>query len=366
MGIRVCHLSDIHKLDDTRIVLKECASLAQAGYEVHVIAVGESGMFGDVHLHGITAPSRLKRYFGSQKALLDMAIAIDAQVYHLHDPELLRIVKPLKKRTGAKIVFDSHEDYKIQLAGKNIAPVRFFMRLWYTTIQSKAKNYLDGFIFPCENKRLSQEICPLTLTTVDNYPLLSWQTAVNDLVKKKDTVCYVGSISRGRGIVQAIKAVHAAGARLELAGKFSDSTPMEEIALMPEWSCVNYNGVLSHAETMELVASCEVGLCCLSNEGQYGNAKNLATKVLEYFLNHVPVMLNNTAYNNELNNHYHFAEIVDNINDIDIYASKIRMLLSDSNWRKKLSDNGYNYVKNVANWEAEVKKLLGLYEEILK
>ena len=321
-SIKICHVSDIHKTSDNRIVLKECTSLAEAGYEVHVIAVGESGMNGDVILHGIEPTPRIKRYFGSQKSLLEKAISVGAQVYHLHDPELLRLVRPLKKRTGAKIIYDSHEDYKIQIAIGQPLPIRILMRNWYMHELNAAKKYLDGFILPSFNARVSKEIHPLKMTTVENYPLLTYQ--VFSLSDKKDnnSVYYIGSISRGRGIIQAVKATARSGAILELAGAINDSNLAKELADMPEWRNVNYHGLVSHDKAMELLSKCSVGLCCFSNQGQYATGANLATKVLEYFLNYVPVLLNNTKYNVDINNQYHFAEIVDDINDIDAYAQK--------------------------------------------
>lgn len=366
MGVRVCHVSDIHKTDDNRIVLKECRSLKNAGYEVHVIAVGESQMFEGIVLHGITATSRIKRYFGSKRNLLRKAISIDAQVYHLHDPELLQIAKSLKKKTNAKIIYDSHEDYKEQLAIKNSLPVRVMMKCWYALTLWKAKKYLDGFIFPCVNPRLEKEISPLKLTTVDNFPLLSYQTeGIQHIEKIKNSVCYIGSISRDRGVIQAIKATAKANAKLELVGKIDDDSLYEELINLPEWKCVNYYGLVPHSEALEIAAKTEVGLCCLTNSGQYAQSHNLATKVYEYFLNNVAVLLNRTDYNVEINNKFDFALIVDDINNIDDYANRIKELLSNDGLRKKLASNGYKYVISHANWISEEKKLLSLYEEII-
>ena len=36
--IRVCHITSVHKSTDTRILYKECVSLAENNFEVHLIA----------------------------------------------------------------------------------------------------------------------------------------------------------------------------------------------------------------------------------------------------------------------------------------------------------------------------------------
>jgi hypothetical protein len=39
---KVCHMTSVHDSSDVRVFDKECASLANAGYEVYLIAQGKS------------------------------------------------------------------------------------------------------------------------------------------------------------------------------------------------------------------------------------------------------------------------------------------------------------------------------------
>ena len=108
-----------HRINDTRIFHKECVPLAKAGYEVYLVANGESYDKDGVHVRGIGEPpsSRMKRMTKTVKKIYKAAVEIDADVYHFHDPELLPYGLKLKRR-GKKVIFDSHEDYLSTLSEK--------------------------------------------------------------------------------------------------------------------------------------------------------------------------------------------------------------------------------------------------------
>ena len=53
--------------------------------------------------------------------VLEHALKLNADIYHIHDPELLKIVKPLKRK-GKKVVYDVHEDLPRQILSKHWIP----------------------------------------------------------------------------------------------------------------------------------------------------------------------------------------------------------------------------------------------------
>ena len=88
--IKVCHMTSAHQPGDTRIFQKECVSLAKAGYQVFLVQRGESGENSGVRIIGVGQPSggRLTRMTAFSKKVYETARALDADIYHFHDPFL--------------------------------------------------------------------------------------------------------------------------------------------------------------------------------------------------------------------------------------------------------------------------------------
>ena len=121
---RVCHLTSVHSSDDTRVFHKECVSLARAGYDVTPVAPGESREELGVHIVGVGEKpvgtlNRLTSPFA--KHAYEAALALDCELYHLHDPELLPYALKLK-RHGKTVIFDSHEFYSLLIQEKGYIP----------------------------------------------------------------------------------------------------------------------------------------------------------------------------------------------------------------------------------------------------
>src|SRR5207302_1599961 len=108
-GVRVCHLTSVHPVYDTRIFEKECVSLVAAGYDVHLVApAAESKRVRGVTIVAVPpARSRLGRATVTTARVLVRALQIRARVYHLHDPELIPVGIVLRA-LGQKVIYDAH------------------------------------------------------------------------------------------------------------------------------------------------------------------------------------------------------------------------------------------------------------------
>jgi hypothetical protein len=112
--MKIIHITTIHPRYDTRIFLKQCRSLAKAGYRVSlVVADGK----GDERKDGIaiydvgSSRGRISRILKTTGRVYAKAKELDADLYHLHDPELIPAGLKLKDM-GKKVIFDSQKNQK--------------------------------------------------------------------------------------------------------------------------------------------------------------------------------------------------------------------------------------------------------------
>ena len=98
--IKVCHVTSVHPPEDGRIFRKECVSLRKQGYDVTVVQQGESYEKEGISILGFgeIEARRIKRMFLTAKIAYKTALSVNADIYHVHDPELLPYALKLKKR----------------------------------------------------------------------------------------------------------------------------------------------------------------------------------------------------------------------------------------------------------------------------
>ena len=116
--MRIVHLSSVHHPGDTRIAIKMCSSLAEAGHEVHLVVCGEEGEIPvklkdkGVMVHLLKpAVNRWERMRSKSREVFQVGAALNGDLYHFHDPEGLPQALKWQKILGRPFIYDLHEDY---------------------------------------------------------------------------------------------------------------------------------------------------------------------------------------------------------------------------------------------------------------
>lgn len=367
--MKTAHLTSAHPRYDTRIFLKQCRSLAAYGYAVSLVVADARG---DEERDGVTildagySPGRFNRIFGSTRRVLHRAIKLNADIYHLHDPELIPIGLRLKKM-GKKVIFDAHEDVPKQLLGKPyLGPIRLRMLAGaFSGFERYACSRFDGIVAatPTIGSKY-QAINPRTIV-INNFPLLGELDSSMPWDSKQAEVCYVGSISAMRGIREIIAAMGAvqSSARLTLAGEFFEAEVEAEVKALSGWNRTSALGLVDRERVRCLLGRSIAGLATFHPLPNHIDAQ--PSKMFEYMSAGIPVIASNFSLWREIIEGNACGLCVDPLDSAAI-ASAIDDLVTNSDKARRMGENGRRAVMSQYNWPVEEKKLLSFYSLLLK
>lgn len=360
------HLTSVHSRYDTRILLKMCRSLAAAGHGVTLVVAdgrGEEEKDG-VRILDVGKPNgRRDRMVAATRRVLRQALALDADVYHLHDPELLPAGLALK-RDGKRVIFDAHEDLPKQILSKP-----YLHPLLRRSISALAGGFerftcrrLDTVVAATPAIRDKFTSLGINATDINNFPVLGELEAQVPWSKKATEVCYVGGIFATRGIREIVAAVAMSDVRLNLGGSFSEADVSAEVRTMPGWRNVNELGFLSRAGVQDVLASSIAGLVTLHPTPAY--LDSLPVKMFEYMSAGLPVIASHFPLWREIIEGNECGICVDPLAPAAI-AAAIDRLVENPDLARRMGENGRRAVHERYNWGIEEKKLIGLYRELL-
>ena len=365
--MKVCHLTSVHHPFDTRIFVKECSSLAQAGYEVTLIAPAEKDeVKNNVRIIAVNKnASRPARMITTVNEVWKKALQVNAEIYHLHDPELLRIGLKLKK-AGFKVIYDAHEDVPRQLLAKHYLP-SFARRTIAAAFERYENHAVASFdqvitVTPLLEKRF-KALNPNT-AQVCNFPLLKEFPAPEKTSNlRKNEICYIGGITEIRGIREMVSALPHCNTILHLGGTFSPATLRNEISRLHGWEKVREHGFMNREQVKALLAACRAGLVLLHPTENYVEA--YPVKMFEYMAAGLPVIASDFPLWQDIVSRFACGICTDPYN-IEAISAAINKLLTDNELAIQMGMNGRKAIESVFNWEQEEKKLVAIYQKLLQ
>jgi len=364
---KICHLTTVHQINDVRIFVKECTGLAANGFDVTFIACGDNA-FEDIKSGvkrislSVPVKNHLQRMTKRVWEVYKKALTVDADIYHFHDPELLPIGRKLKRK-GKKVIYDAHEDLPYDIMVKLWIPI--YLRKICSVILKKVEHHyvrnLDGVITVMEPiKRRLQQINK-NVIVCSNYASLNEFAETPAWNGNKNKICYIGGISKIRGIVQVIEAAEKVNIGLELAGEFSSRDFGEELKSMSGWKVVNYYGVVDRTRLRDIFSSCLAGMVTFIPSRHNMDAS--PNKIFEYMAAGIPVIASNLPYAEKILLPARSGICVNPESSEEI-ANAIRFLIENPVMVKEMGENGRRAFEEKYNWQIEEKKLIQLYHNI--
>ena len=367
-GMRVAHLTSVHRRYDTRIFFKECRSLAAQGFSVSLVVADGSG---DEARDGVTIVSvgapkgRARRMLQTTRQVARRALEMDAELYHIHDPELLPVALWLKRR-GRHVIFDAHEDLPEQVRGKSYIPRRLRPLVAGTAglLVKNACRRLDGVVAATPYIRDQFVAMGVRCIDADNFPMLGELDLTDRPSAKRQQVCYIGSIAAVRGVCDAVRAMSLVqpGTRLALAGQLAGSDVETAVQREAGWERVDALGFLDRRQIREVLGHSIAGLVTLHPNGNFLNA--LPVKMFEYMAAGIPVIASDFPLWRRIVEEAECGLLVDPLHPAAI-AAAIDRLVGDPEMARRMGENGRRAVLERYNWGVEEQKLFAFYDAIL-
>ncbi len=366
----ICHLASNHEGLDTRIALKECVSLASAGYDTHLVITASAADVAKAAASGVKvhplpqSPERFARMIKHAWRCYRIASSVGASVYHFHDPELIPYGMLFRLR-GRHVIYDVHEDYPRDILDK------YWLPKWLRKPVSGAVGALEYlgarwfFGVVAATPLIARRFRRMTSTAVNinNYPWPAELLPPEVSQARESQVCYVGNITRIRGLRAIIDALPLVPqVTFVLCGQFSEPGFEAELRAQSGWRQVRFLGKVDRERARQVMAQSIAGLVTFLPVRSHLDAQ--PNKLFEYMSAELPVIASDFPLWREIVGGTGAGICVDPQSP-EAIAGAIHMLLDDRAGAERMGRAGRQAVLRTYNWPSEAEKLVQFYQEFV-
>jgi glycosyltransferase involved in cell wall biosynthesis len=367
--MRVTHVAIVHKPLDTRIYEKQCRTLADAGYEVHLVApAAPSETVDGVRFHSIAESAVRPRARRQPSRLLRAsirALRLRPSIYHLHEPHLIPLGL-LLRAVGERVVYDVHEDYPAHARSKLFGhPLRGRVKasMW-AGLELIARQSFDGFV--CASPALADRFPGATVA--GNFPLHRHASAngARPYRERPNTLVYTGNIGTIRGFWEMARALELLpgdlDCRLRLIGDWRPAELEAAARRLEVWDRIELAPWLRLERVVGELRGVKVGLILLHPLPNHQDAIR-SNKLFEYMAAGIPVVASDLPRWREIVCGVGCGVVVDP-RDPAAIAAAIERLLRDPDAAEAMGERGRAAVRSTFNWGQEAARLLSLYRDL--
>ena len=369
---RICHMTSVHKRHDGRILKKECVSLANAGYDVTLIVADnqDDEFYKGVKITSIDfhPKTRIDRIINSKKKMLKKALEIGADVYHFHDPELIPVGLALLKRRR-KVIYDSHEDYPLDIKFKKkwmpafIRPLVSAVFAWYEMYAARQFSAVISVTPQITSRFYKSNMKSYTIT---NYPIVINETMPYCSERKQNiNICFAGLVGMPWFQESIVSAIQNINLHYIIAGPIKEKY-LKKLLALDKNNRINYVGIVKQDDVFDIYKNSCIGMAIASYDPtDYNGEGSLGiTKLFEYMMFGLPIICTDFSLWKDIINKWQCGICV-SPEDIDAIRNAVDYLVNTPCILEKMSKNARNAALAEYNWTTQEKLLLSVYSNIV-
>ncbi len=373
----ICVLTTYHEPDDDRVFQKELRSLVRAGYAACLVAPAEQSEF---QLEGIPVRGvRRRRLVGRLLTVASigrLALRSRSRVYHLHEPELLLLIPVLKGFTGAKIIYDVHEDHATSIPARvPVAWIRWLVGRMIRAVEWVFARFADEIIVvrPDLTRRFTAYGCPrITEVMVCVQRSLFPERRADTDTSRSPVIVHEGNLDIAtRGLDKYLQAAVTVireypNAKFYVIGR----APAGDVEWMQQFirehaldANVEFTGWVPFEHIPEYLAGADIGILLLQPVSE-NNRMGIPNKLFDYMAASLPVVACDFPNVGQIVRSTRSGILVDPTDPGQI-ATAILDLLKQPDRARTLGRNGREAFEQTYNWEMMEKRLLAIYARLV-
>lgn len=364
--MKVAHLTTRHVRDDIRVFYKMACSTAKK-FDCYLVVFDGFGNEVRDNVNIVDVGSRQGSFFTklcqSIYRTIKISYSINADIYQIHDPELIPVALFLKAK-GKSVIYDMHEHNAKQIIIKpafGSEKMRRIISKLYYFFETSFICFFDQVYVPqiC----MCDEFSKYNKNTfvIPNFPSIDELHQVCCQNKRKKII-YSGAITEQRGVVNILELLdHLDDTyELHLCGNV-DNSLLVCLEQHRNWNRVIFHGRLGQEQLARVYGCCGIGLIPFNNVGQYHMAYSL--KLFEYMKYGMTVIMPNFGDWIPFNEKFNVGYNVQTDNSLELANAILQ--INDEKFESFFYHN-IELAKTEFNWGIKENELLSKYMELIE
>jgi len=370
---KVCHFASVHTTTDTRVFHRECVSLAKH-FDVTYIGIGNNtGIIDGVNVIAIPKPpSRIYRLLFVTWNVFFLALKQRAQIYHIHDAELIPFAFVLSVM-GKKVIYDVHENTYQDIMHKPWIPfyLRWFLGKLCRVLEWIAANSMH-IILVIAKPEFAKRFIVKKYSIIQNFAdltLLRPYVIKNRASLPENNLFYMGMVTdyyyNLLPVIKAIALLKRQGTIVHFhcvgyIGNYIDAKLSKHEAYQAIQDQLHFYGYKSVAAGFEISKKCKFGIC-IKNQPEEILVSH-ERKFFEYMAIGLPIISCDSHIYKNIVDQYQIGLVVNIASEHDIADAITQMLRTDLD---EYAQNGIKACSTHFNWQSQSDVLIDLYNQLL-